>query len=75
LSEFNQIIAAYHPLIEFLRDFMVGAAALLGFWLAWKPVNAATRQADAALKQSEISINQADSACGGLYTSTDYARF
>ena len=39
---------------------MVGAAALLGFWLAWKRVNAATRQADAALKQSEISIKQAD---------------
>ncbi|MGL4441546.1 MAG: hypothetical protein ACRCUE_20025 [Bosea sp. (in: a-proteobacteria)] len=44
---------------EVVRNLGLVAAGGIGLWLAWLRVRAATLQADAALKQSEVANEQA----------------
>jgi hypothetical protein len=46
-------------LSEVFRNFGLVAAGAIGLWLAWLRVRAANRQADAALRQSEVANEQA----------------
>jgi len=41
--------------LEMARNFGLAVAAFVGIFLAWKRVTAATRQADATLRQAELA--------------------
>jgi hypothetical protein len=42
-------------ILEMVRNFGLAVAAFVGIFLAWKRVTAATRQADATLRQAELA--------------------
>jgi hypothetical protein len=48
-------MAALSLALEMVRNFGLAAAAFVGIFLAWKRVTAATRQADATLRQAELA--------------------
>jgi hypothetical protein len=58
----HDLAVAWLPVTELLRNVMLGLAAGIGLWLAWRRVRAANRQSDAAIRQSEIALQQSDLA-------------
>jgi hypothetical protein len=55
----SELISAFllsaSPATEAFRNVVLAIVAIVGLWIAWKRVTAATRQADAALRQAELS--------------------
>ena len=48
-------MAEFSTILEMVRNLGLAVAAFAGIFLAWKRVTAATRQADATLKQAEVA--------------------
>jgi hypothetical protein len=48
-------MAEFSVILEMARNLDLAVAAFVGIFLAWKRVTAATRQADATLRQAELA--------------------